>query len=291
MIGVNSITNEEELKAFVTAVAPYFYKYLASQSKNIFDCEVATNIENIKTMPALYDDGNGVRKQVVAPLQLLTKDVDAQIAAAKDAASKATASSQKADTAADSANAAAKKVTDAITDITQEKQAALDAAASANSEAAKAKTVTINATSATDSATAAATSATSAAALATTRIAEMEALAKKIAAKEVLKPEEMYVEYPADISIRNKVPQSINARLVPAYYPQNVIFQRARGNAIDVDPGGRLTINGTGDTWFYVIPPNNTALYVEIKITVRQPYIRLSGNGIIRMTNSGFRIV
>lgn len=144
---------------------------------------------------------------------------------------------------------------------------------------------------ATDSATAAATSATSAAALATTRIAEMEALAKKIAAKEVLKPEEMYVEYPADISIRNKVPQSINARLVPAYYPQNVIFQRARGNAMDVDPGGRLTINGTGDTWFYVIPTNNTALYVEIKITVRQPYIRLSGNGTIRMTNSGFRIV
>lgn len=124
MIGVNSITNEEELKAFVTAVAPYFYKYLASQSKNIFDCEVATSIENIKTMPALYDDGNGVRKQVVAPLQLLTKDVDAQIAAAKDAASKANASSQNADTAANSANAAAKKVTDAITDITQEKQAA-----------------------------------------------------------------------------------------------------------------------------------------------------------------------
>ena len=119
----------------------------------------------------------------------------------------------------------------------------------------------------------------------------MEALAKKIAAKEVLKPEEMYVEYPADISIRNKVPQSINARLVPAYYPQNVIFQRARGNAMDVDPGGRLTINGTGDTWFYVIPTNNTALYVEIKITVRQPYMRLSGNGTIRMTNSGIRIV
>ena len=47
---------------------------------------------------SLYDDGNGIRKQVVAPLQLLTKDVDAQIAAAKDAASKANASSQKAST-------------------------------------------------------------------------------------------------------------------------------------------------------------------------------------------------
>lgn len=249
MIGVSNITSEEELQAFVTAFAPYFFKYLSKQSKNIFDCEVATSIDHIKTMPALYDDGNGVRKQVVAPLQLLTKDVDAQIAAVEDAASKANASSQKADTAA----------------------------ANANTQAA--------------SATAAATSATSAAALATTRIAEMEALAKKIAAKEVLKPEEMYVDYPADISIRNKVPQSINARLVPAYYPQNVIFQKARGNAIDVDPGGRLTINGTGDTWFYVIPTNNTALYVEIKITVRQPYIRLSDNGTIRMTNSGFRIV
>lgn len=143
---------------------------------------------------------------------------------------------------------------------------------------------------ATDSATAAATSATSAAALATTRIAEMEALAKKIAAKEVLKPEEMYVEYPADISIRNKVPQSINARLVPAYYPQNVIFQRASGDAMDVDPEGRLTINGAGDTWFYVIPPNNTALYVKIKITVRQPYMRLT-SGALRKANGSIRIV
>lgn len=144
---------------------------------------------------------------------------------------------------------------------------------------------------ATDSATAAATSATSAAASATTSIAEMAALAKKIAAKEVLKPEEMYVDYPADISIRNKVPQSINARLVPTYYPQNVLFQRASGNAMDVDPEGRLTINGTGDTWFYVIPPNNTALYVKIKITVRQPYLRLSASGALRKANGSFRIV
>ena len=144
---------------------------------------------------------------------------------------------------------------------------------------------------ATDSATAAATSATSAAASATTRIAEMEALAKKIAAKEELKPEEIYVDYPADISIRNKVPQSINAKLVPAYYPQNVLFQRASGNAMEVDPEGRLTINGTGDTWFYVIPPNNTALYVKIKITVRQPYLRLSASGALRKANGSFRIV
>ena len=82
MIGVSNITSEEELQAFVTAFAPYFFKYLSKQSKNIFDCEVATSIDHIKTMPALYDDGNGVRKQVVAPLQLLTKDVDKQIAAA-----------------------------------------------------------------------------------------------------------------------------------------------------------------------------------------------------------------
>ena len=143
---------------------------------------------------------------------------------------------------------------------------------------------------ATDSATAAATSATSAAASATTQIAEMEALAKKIAAKEVLKPEEMYVDYPKDISIRNKVPQRIKARLVPAYYPQNVLFQRASGNAMDVDPAGRLNINGAGDTCFYVIPPNNTALYVKIKITVRQPYVRLT-SGALRKANGSIRIV
>lgn len=128
MIGVSNITSEEELQAFVTAFAPYFFKYLSKQSKNIFDCEVATSIDHIKTMPALYDDGNGVRKQVVAPLQLLTKDVDAQIAAVEDAASKANASSQKADTAAANANTQAASAQAAA-------ESANAAAATANTQA------------------------------------------------------------------------------------------------------------------------------------------------------------
>lgn len=128
MIGVSNITSEEELQAFVTAFAPYFFKYLSKQSKNIFDCEVATSIDHIKTMPALYDDGNGVRKQVVAPLQLLTKDVDAQIAAVEDAASKANASSQKADTAAAYANTQAASAQAAA-------ESANAAAATANTQA------------------------------------------------------------------------------------------------------------------------------------------------------------
>ena len=72
-------TTNEEFEALCAALLPKFNEYLMRHSKNIFSCELATSLEGIKTMPALYDL-NGVQKQVIAPLSLLTKDVDAEIA-------------------------------------------------------------------------------------------------------------------------------------------------------------------------------------------------------------------
>ena len=109
-----NIESNQEFEALCARLLPKFNEYLRLHSKNIFSCELATSLDGIKTMPALYDL-NGVRKQVIAPLSLLTKDVDAEIAEAK----KATAA---ANTAAGKANDAAASVTNATTDLTAERK-------------------------------------------------------------------------------------------------------------------------------------------------------------------------
>lgn len=114
-------TTNEEFEALCAALLPKFNEYLMRHSKNIFSCELATSLEGIKTMPALYDL-NGVQKQVIAPLSLLTKDVDAEIAASKKATKEAT-------TAAAKANDAAASVTKATTDLTVERKKVEDAVA------------------------------------------------------------------------------------------------------------------------------------------------------------------
>lgn len=75
-------TTNEELEALCAALLPKFNEYLMRHSKNIFSCELATSLDGIKTMPALYDL-DGVQKQVIAPLSLLTKDVDIEIEESK----------------------------------------------------------------------------------------------------------------------------------------------------------------------------------------------------------------
>lgn len=127
-------TTNEEFEALCAALLPKFNEYLMRHSKNIFSCELATSLEGIKTMPALYDL-NGVQKQVIAPLSLLTKDVDAEIAASKKATKEAT-------TAAAKANDAAASVTKATTDLTVERKKVEDAVAASKTATEAAKKVT-----------------------------------------------------------------------------------------------------------------------------------------------------
>ena len=127
-------TTNEEFEALCAALLPKFNEYLMRHSKNIFSCELATSLEGIKTMPALYDL-NGVQKQVIAPLSLLTKDVDAEIAAFKKATKEAT-------TAAAKANDAAASVTKATTDLTVERKKVEDAVAASKTATEAAKKAT-----------------------------------------------------------------------------------------------------------------------------------------------------
>lgn len=120
-------TTQAELEAFYAKALPGFLEYLKSHSTSVGSIELATTLEGITSLPARQSIG-GVEKNVLAPLSLLTADVDIQVEACKIAATAA-------NTAATDANAAAKKVTDAITDISSEKAAAQAAAAKANTAA------------------------------------------------------------------------------------------------------------------------------------------------------------
>lgn len=127
-------TTNEEFEALCAALLPKFNEYLMRHSKNIFSCELATSLDGIKTMPALYDL-DGVQKQVIAPLALLTKDVDIEIEEAK----KATDAAKE---AAGKANDAAASVTKATTDLTEERKKVEEAVSASKTQTAAAKKAT-----------------------------------------------------------------------------------------------------------------------------------------------------
>lgn len=128
------IENDIEFEALCARLLPKFNEYLQRHSKNIFSCELATSLDGISTMPALYSK-DGVQKQVIAPLSLLTKDVDIRIEEAKQA-------TEEANTAAGKANDAAASVNKATTDLTAERKKVEDAVSDSKSQTEAAKQAT-----------------------------------------------------------------------------------------------------------------------------------------------------
>lgn len=120
------IENDTEFEALCARLLPKFNEYLQRHSKNIFSCELATSLDGISTMPALYSK-DGVQKQVIAPLSLLTKGVDIRIEEAKQA-------TEEANTAAGKANDAAASVNKATTDLTAERKKVEDAVSASKSQ-------------------------------------------------------------------------------------------------------------------------------------------------------------
>lgn len=128
------IENDTEFEALCARLLPKFNEYLQRHSKNIFSCELATSLDGISTMPALYSK-DGVQKQVIAPLSLLTKDVDIRIEEAKQA-------TEEANTAAGKANDAAASGNKATTDLTAERKKVEDAVSASKSQTEAAKQAT-----------------------------------------------------------------------------------------------------------------------------------------------------
>lgn len=114
------------------ALMPHFNDYLARRSKNVFECEQVNTLDHVFTVPALYDDLAGTRKQVIVPMKVFTRDVDAAV----DNVKKAT---DAANTAATTANTAAANADKAREGLETKKQQVDDAvaASSAATDAAK----------------------------------------------------------------------------------------------------------------------------------------------------------
>ena len=117
------------------ALMPHFNDYLARRSKNVFECEQVNNLDHVFTVPALYDDLAGTRKQVIVPMKVFTKNVDAAV----DNVKKAT---DAANTAADKANTAASNADNARADLDVKKQQVDDAVAASSSATDAAKKAT-----------------------------------------------------------------------------------------------------------------------------------------------------
>ena len=122
---------------------PHFNDYLARHSKNVFECEQVNTLDHVFTVPALYDDMAGVRKQVIVPMKIFTRGVDAAVEDVK----KATAA---ANTAAGKANDAAASVTQATTDIAAERKKVDEAVAASKTATTNANTAATNAGEATE---------------------------------------------------------------------------------------------------------------------------------------------
>ena len=150
------IDSNQEFEALCARLLPKFNEYLQRHSKNIFSCELATSLDGISSMPALYSK-DGVQKQVIAPLQLLTKDVDVKIEEAQEATDAANKAADYAKTTADkaandakaTADAAAKRANDAADcvtsttlDLTAERKKVEDAVSASKTQTEAAKQAT-----------------------------------------------------------------------------------------------------------------------------------------------------
>lgn len=88
------------------ALWPHIVEQMKLHSKNIFECEMVYDLAHINTVPALYDDKNGTRKQVIVPMKVFTRDIDAELEKAKEVTTAAQKATDKANTAATNADKA-----------------------------------------------------------------------------------------------------------------------------------------------------------------------------------------
>lgn len=98
-------------------------------------------------------------------------------------------------------------------------------------------------------------------------------------------PTLMHLKYLPEISTKNKVQQYLAGVLLPVSCTKGIIRQRNEGDSLKVHPTtGKLTLQHTGTTSFYVYATGNTELTEEVQITVRTPRF-LKVNGVIMKAN------
>lgn len=153
-----------------------------------------------------------------------------------------------------------------------------DATVAANAATANANTATTNANTATNNAN-------TAAANAEDKTAELEAI-KQLLAAQWIRPTAMEVDYPSQLTLRNKVLQAIAVSLTPDSNYTNVLYI-ADNNAVSVQPDGTIIVNQVGQTKVHIIPADNVQLYKTITINVIEPGMRLITSNRLRLTSGG----
>ena len=103
-------TNQRENEALFASILPEFFDYVKRNSDEVNTIEVARSLDGIYSLPAYFQSG-GVEKIVLAPISLLTKNIDALIADCR-------AATQSANAAAQAADASAARITTAIQELT-----------------------------------------------------------------------------------------------------------------------------------------------------------------------------
>ena len=205
---------------------------------------------------------------------------------ANSAATKANTAATSANNAASAASIAATEATSATTETRKATSDAVAAATSANNAASRADTAAGSVNKSIADCQAVTTVCASTNQTASERIASMDALLKAFSGEAAVSPVRLVVAFPGEISTHNKASLRIEAKLLPYYALQNVIFLISEGNSLRVDPSGSLSRVGVGVTAIYVIPTQNTSLWQRVEIYVRQPRIRLTSAGRMRKAST-----
>ena len=123
------------------------------------------------------------------------------------------------------------------------------------------------------------------------KLTEIDALVKSISGESSAAPVKMTVSVLGSISTKNKEHQRVSVQLYPTYVMQNVLYQKVSGTSVMIDPSGGIMVIGTGESVFWIIPPQNTGLWQQVSVNVRGPQVRLSRSGKIRLNGGRIRIV
>lgn len=204
---------------------------------------------------------------------------DTAAAAALQAASDALAAKTAADTAAAGARTAKTDADLAATNATRQAGAAATAAQGADAAAA-------DVAEAKREALEAAARATAVTADAEAELVLMRQLEQSISGASSMAPNQMLLFYPSKLTLRNPCEQKIEARLLPSYTLQNVLFL-GDDAAVTVTPDGTVTPVKVGISKIHVIPTQATHLYQTITIEVKAPSIRLTSSGKMRLDSRG----
>ena len=117
-----------------------------------------------------------------------------------------------------------------------------------------------------------------------------ESIIRELSAEASVTPDRMVVVVQDPISVRNHASLKVGVTLYPTFVMQNYIIQHWDGDSAAVDPLGNIVIRKVGQTRIWVIPTGNTSLAQQVSVNVREPRLRFTSTGKLRLTGSALRI-